>query len=167
MTSTPPLHGQLEDGPRGPELQLIRSYPVDVRTLWEALTVSDRLERWIGRIEGDPASGQVTFFMTAEGEDVEPEHCVIRDCVPERSFALDTSTGDGAWHLRIALTPSGEGTDLLFAQEVGEDPLGSIGPGWEYYLERLARALAGTDPDAVRWDAFFPALQEPYETLAR
>ena len=55
---------------------------------------------------------------------------------------------------------------LTFGQRLnpGED-VGSIGPGWEYYLDRLVAAHAGLDPADVRWDDYFPALQAEYERL--
>ncbi len=51
-------------------LVLERTFAAPVEDVWAAVTEPERLQRWIGTWTGDPASGQVTFRMTAEGEDV-------------------------------------------------------------------------------------------------
>jgi len=167
MNATPEPRGTVVDAPGGRELQLRREFTAGIDRVWAALTTSAGLEPWIGRIEGDPASGRVTFFMTAEGGDVPPEECVITECTPPRTFSIDTSVGEDAWHLRVALSEDGGGTRLLFAQVLGAEPAGSVGPGWEYYLDRLGCALAGEDVAGVVWDDYYPALKDHYDALAR
>ncbi len=44
--------------------------------------------------------------------------------------------------------------------------VGSVGPGWEYYLERLAAVVAGGDADACDFDEFYPALEPHYRRAA-
>ena len=129
-----------------PNLVILRRFRATADDVWRELTESDRLHRWIGRYEGDPASGHVTFYMTAEDQDAEPEEYTILECDRPRRFAGDTV--------------------LTFGQRLnpGED-VGSIGPGWEYYLDRLVAVHAGLDPDDVKWDDYFPALQPGYERL--
>lgn len=46
-----------------PHLVLTRRFASSADEIWRELTESDRLERWIGRWEGDPAAGTVTFFQ--------------------------------------------------------------------------------------------------------
>lgn len=167
MTTTPRPQGKLGDGPRGREVQFERQFRAPIDDVWAAMTESERLERWIGRWEGDPAAGTITFFMTAEGDDVEPEEFVIRQCDPPRHFAADTSVDEGAWHLRFELSHDEGVTTVLFAQVIGDDPLGSVGPGWEYYLDRLARALDGKNAATVDWNDYYPSMSEYYETLTR
>lgn len=169
MSTAPVPQGTLEDGPRGRELRIRRRIPARIEEVWAAMTESARLQRWIGRWEGDPDSGAVTFFMTAEDEDedAEPETFAITECEPPRRFAADTGVGGSTWHLRVELSREDGLTRLMFAQVVGEDPLGSIGPGWEYYLDRLVRVLDGEDPDSVDWRDYHPAMSAYYESLAR
>src|SRR5690606_13594168 len=75
----PLLQGALErdmttSGPRGtvtaidgkPNLVLTRTFAAPIAQVWAMCTDSGRLERWIGRWEGDPTAGAVDFFMTAE-----------------------------------------------------------------------------------------------------
>lgn len=167
MGTTPKPHGRLGTGAYGREMQIERHFHVGIDELWAAMTESDRLEGWIGRWDGDPATGKVRFFMTAEGADVEPEEVVITECRPPHHFAADTSVGQGAWRLRFELSQDGDITTLVFAQALGDDPLGSIGPGWEYYLERLARTVAGGSAADVIWDDYYPAMSGFYEALER
>jgi uncharacterized protein YndB with AHSA1/START domain len=149
-----------------PNLVLTRTFAASASRVWRELTDSALLERWIGRWEGDPASGQVDFFMTAEGQDVEAERYTILECDPPRRFAGDTSQGAGNWHLWFELDEQSGTTTLTFGQRLnpGED-VGSIGPGWEYYLDRLVAVHEGRDAATVDWDEYFPALQPEYERL--
>ena len=165
MTEGPEPTGTLGDGPHGRELQLRRRFADSLDTVWAAMTDSTQLQKWIGRWEGDPASGKVIFLMTAAGEDAPPEECRILECTPPQSLMVETSVGPDTWHLRFELSHDGGSTTLLFAQRIGEDPLGSIGPGWEYYLDRLAAVLGGRDAGEVAWDHYYPALSEHYEQL--
>jgi uncharacterized protein YndB with AHSA1/START domain len=150
-----------------PNLVILRRFRAGADEIWRELTESARLERWIGRWEGDPTTGHVTFYMTSEGQDAAPEEYTILECDPPRRFAGDTSQGSGSWHLWFELAEDSPGdTVLTFGQRLnpGED-VGSIGPGWEYYLDRLVAAQAGLDAGTVEWDDYFPALQPAYERL--
>lgn len=118
------------------------------------------------RQAGDPATGRVLIAMTAEGEDVEPEELTIRNRSPPHSVAADTAVGEQTWHLRFELSHQDGVTTLLFAQLLGDDDLGSVGPGWEYYLDRLAAAIDGGDVGGIDWETYFPALSEYYTALA-
>ena len=51
-----------------PHLVILRRFHATADEVWRELTESERLERWIGRWEGDPKTGHVSFFMTAEGQ---------------------------------------------------------------------------------------------------
>jgi hypothetical protein len=150
-----------------PHVAIARRLTGSAREAWRDLTASDRLEGWIGRWEGDPASGHVSFFMTAEGKDIEPSEYTILECDPPRRFAGETAPEAGGWHLWFELYETDDATMLTFGQRL--DPgldLGSIGPGWEYYLDRLLAMREGRDADTVQWDAYYPAMSEEYAALA-
>jgi uncharacterized protein YndB with AHSA1/START domain len=169
MTIPPTPTGAVAAGPRGDEIQIIRRFHAPIEDVWAAVTESPRLERWIGRWEGHPASGRVRFFMTAEGEDVPAEEIEIVECAPPHRLALDTTaqTPEGAqhWRLRVELSHDAGVTTLLFAQVLVDD-LASVGPGWEYYLDRLAATLDGRDVGSVAWDDYFPAMSAYYDGLS-
>lgn len=99
----PAITGTVTDIDGHPNLVLTRAFPMPATELWRELTDSARLERWIGRWEGDPSSGTVTFWMTAEGDDVAPEEYRITCCEPPHRFAADTSSGDQVWHVGFDL----------------------------------------------------------------
>lgn len=150
-----------------PNLVLTRTFGSPAEAVWQTFTDSDRLRAWIGHWEGDPTTGHVSFFMTAEAEDPEPEQYTIVECDRPRRFAGDTSQGSGAWHLWFELDETAGVTTLTFGQRLnpGED-VGSIGPGWEYYLDRAEAAHEGRDASAVVWDDYYPALRDEYAALA-
>ena len=55
-------------------------------------------------------------------------------------------------------------TTLSFSQPgVDHDDVPSVGPGWEYYLDRLVAAETGGDPATVDFDRdYYPAMAEHY-----
>ena len=122
--------------------------------VWAAVTEPDRLERWIGTWAGDPASGTVQFRMTAEGEDIEAEPMTVHECDPPRRLVLSWMSGatSSRWHVELDLAEAGGVTTLTFAQRVPDTATGrDVGPGWEYYLDRLTAAESGGDVAAVAW----------------
>lgn len=158
--------GAVESIDSAPNLVLERRFEASAADIWADLTESSRLERWVGRWEGDPASGVVRFAMTAEGEDAPAEDLVIHECTAPRRFAGEASVGDSVWPLWFELHEDARVTTLRFGQRLGpQDDVGSIGPGWEYYLDRLVAVREGRDAASVAWDDYFPAMQSYYETL--
>lgn len=166
MTDRTDITGTVTDIDGHPNLVLTRTFAAPAAELWRELTESARLERWIGRWEGDPSTGRVAFFMTSEGEDVAPEEYTILECDPPRRFSGDTSLATGSRHLWFELVEKGEKTLLVFGQRLGpEDEIGSIGPGWEYYLDRLVAVQKGRDAASIAWGDYFPAMQPAYQRL--
>ncbi|WP_345800675.1 SRPBCC domain-containing protein [Microbacterium sp. AZCO] len=147
-----------------PHLVLTRTFGSPAEAVWQTFTDPERLRSWIGYWEGDPTTGHVSFFMTAEADDPEPSRYTIHECDRPRRFAGDTDSG---WRLWFELEESDGVTTLRFGQPVdaGED-IGSIGPGWEYYLDRAMAAHEGQDAAAVVWDDYYPALRDEYAALA-
>ena len=56
-----------------------------------------------------------------------------------------------------------EAKKITFTHELApsDDP-SIIGPGWEYYMQRLLVHLEGGDVDSVKWDDYYPALAPAY-----
>ena len=119
------------------------------------MTEPERLVRWIGTWSGDPASGTVQFRMTAEGEDIEAEPVTVHECDPPRRLVLSWVSGppaSGLWEIELDLAERDGVTTLTFAQRVPDTATGrDVGPGWEYYLDRLVAAHSGADVAAVAW----------------
>lgn len=142
-----------------------RTFDAPIADVWAAVTEPERLVRWIGTWTGDPARGEVSFRMTAEGEDVAEERIVIDECREPTRLAMRAAGPDGgeAWVWQIDLTEADGVTTLTFAQEVADVGLAeSIGPGWDYYLDRMVAAETGGDPSAVDFEAYYPAFSPHY-----
>ena len=71
----------------------------------------------------------------------------------------------GSWHLEARLAEDAGVTTLTFTQHLDEGAdVGSMGPGWEYYLDRLVSSHdGGPSPD---FDDYFPAQKAYYEGQA-
>lgn len=162
MRVTPTGRIVVEDGRR--VLRLTRELRAPATDVWAAVTEPERLQRWIGTWSGDPATGRVAFSMTAEGE-APYEDVEIHECDAPRTLRLTMSVGEQAWEMALRLSEDDGVTTLTFEQ-LGIDPVEaeSVGPGWEYYLERLALALGGGDVDTVDFDRdYYPAMQGHYQ----
>ncbi|WGX99154.1 SRPBCC family protein [Nocardioides sp. L-11A] len=149
-------------------VELVRTFRAPIEDVWAAVTESDRLARWLGTWTGDPADGEVIFQMTYEGDDVPGERFTIDECVPPYRLRITTSMPyDGEnpeqWQLRLDLTEADGVTSLTFAQNVPDPAMAeNVGPGWDYYLDRMVAAETGADPAAIDFDDYYPALSEHY-----
>ena len=132
--------GRLEQRDGTSYVVLERSFRAPAEDVWAAVTEPGRLERWIGTYAGDPATGEVAFRMTAEGDDVPEERMEIRTCTPPHHLALTSHSGEGTWLLELRLREHAGETVLEFAQaSMDAKEAESVGPGWEYYLEPARR----------------------------
>lgn len=155
--------GRLEQADGDHRLVLERTFRAPIADVWAAVTEPARMARWIGTWSGDPASGRVGFVMTAEGA-TEPSDVEIRECDPPRVLRVTTSFGEERWHLELELAEADGVTTLRFLQPgVDPDQAGSVGPGWEYYLDRLVAAETGGDVAAIDFERdYYPAMAQHY-----
>ncbi len=91
MTDRTDITGTVTDIDGHPNLVLTRTFAARPVVVWRALTESAQLEKWIGGWEGDPTTGQIMFFMTAEADDPVPVEYTILECDPPRRFVGDTA----------------------------------------------------------------------------
>jgi uncharacterized protein YndB with AHSA1/START domain len=135
----------------GRALVIERTFNAPIEDVWASITESERLERWIGRWEGEPGPGRtISFLMTAE-EAAEPEDVRIVECEPPRLLRLVLDQGADGWHVALTLDESDGVTTLRFSQSVGDElDISDVGPGWEFYLDRLVAARA--DAPLPEWD---------------
>ncbi|MFB9313611.1 SRPBCC domain-containing protein [Nocardioides plantarum] len=163
----------------GRSLVFTRTYAAPLDDVWAACTEPARLERWIGTWAGDPAAGEVRFRMTAEGDDVPEEVYDVELCEPPRRFVLRSREAapfseDGSgprvhWRHTLELDESDGLTTLRFTQAVPEGPTGaamvaSVGPGWDYYLDRLTADLGGADVAGIDFEPYLER-SEHYRAL--
>lgn len=164
-TTAPAPVGRREERRGTATVVIERTFRAPATDVWAAVTEPDRLVRWIGTWSGDPASGTVQFRMTAEGEDVEAEPVTVHECDPPRRLVLSWDSSGVLWHVELDLTEAAGVTVLTFAQRVPDTATGrDVGPGWEYYLDRLAAAVAGRAVADVAWPDYEP-MAGHYEAL--
>jgi uncharacterized protein YndB with AHSA1/START domain len=170
MTTTPTAQatGHKEVRAGLPHVVFSRTFAAPIEDVWAAITESDRLARWIGSWTGDPDEGHVAFQMLYEGDEVPNEKFTIDECEAPRRLAITTAMPyDGenpeTWHLELDLTEEGGVTTFTFAQSVPEPAMAeSVGPGWDYYLDRMVTAEAGGDVAALSFDDYYPVFAEHY-----
>lgn len=157
--------GRLIVTPAGRTLELSRTLQAPIDEVWAALTESKRTGRWIGTWSGEAGPGRtVDFIMTAEGV-AEPSPVTITACEPPHFLALDMRSPGGTWRVRVELIEEEGVTTALFNHDLGEeDDVSDIGPGWEYYFDRLIAAETGGGmPD---WETYYSALKPWYANVA-
>lgn len=157
--------GTLDDD--GRTLVITRILAVPVAEVWATLTESERLGRWFGTWTGDPSTGSVMVTMNAEGETPTASRYEIQACEAPRVLAV-RSTGDaGGWSMRVDLHDHASGTELVFRHtELDPGLVAEVGPGWDWYLDRLAAVVAGTTPpDLDDFETRYLALGPAYAAL--
>ena len=159
--------GRRETRDFGEAVVFDRRFRAPIEDVWASITDSDRLERWVGVWEGDPASGGVVFRMTAEGDDVAPEAVTIYECAPPRLLRMRIGGNDGdSGQFELTLVESNGVTTLTFAQSAQSDhPIADVAPGWEYYLDRLVADHGGADVASVDFDDYYPSMCEHYRAM--
>ncbi len=71
-----------------------------------------------------------------------------------------------SWHLVLELVEHAGRTTLSFSQsELNAETAANVGPGWEYYLDRLVAAETEQDVAGVNWDDYYPAQSDYYRAL--
>lgn len=166
---TPIPHGRLQSTPDGYDLVLTRQFPAPITDVWASLTEPDRTARWYGPWEGEGRPGRtVRLQMTAEdGAPWTDVH--IDECEPPEHLAVTSLDDTGTFRLELWLSESAGRTTLRFVQHLDTlDGVADFGPGWEYYLDRLAVSLTGplAGRSALAWPDYV-GQREHYAELAR
>lgn len=148
-------------------LVLTRTFQEPVEDVWAAITEPERLGRWFGVWSGDPTTGRVQVrwgFEDGMGE----ETYVIEVCeAPHRLRLYNLAENAGqVWTLDLRLSEEGGRTVLDFAQVMNDGlPVTDVGPGWEYYLDRLAHSVRTGEVSQVGWDGYLEMAPEYAEAF--
>ena len=139
--------GTYEDG----DLVLRRHVAETPEFVWKFLTESELLERWFGTWTGDPSTGTVDVTMNAEpGSDMNPSRYTIVECEAPHILMVQSPLGDDVWTLSVRLIEQAEGTTVVLRHHgVPIAMLGEVGPGWDWYLDRLVAVLADGEPPTL------------------
>ncbi len=149
----------------GLELIVERRVPLSGAETWEWLTASARLKKWIGPRRGRAVvGGTLDLTMTAE-EGSPTSTLTLEACEPGTRYTVAFGESADAWRVTIAIADLGSSTAVYLKQRLtSARDAGSIGPGWEWYLDRMLAAIAGTDmPD---FDEYLTVQRPYYERLA-
>jgi uncharacterized protein YndB with AHSA1/START domain len=145
-------------------LFVTRTFHAPIDDVWAAITEPERVARWLGSWSGDPATGTVLFAMTFEGQEPPGDEMEIRECTPPRRLAVTSRVGEQRWSLDVDLSEADGVTTLAFSQpDIDPEDSLSVGPGWEYYLDRLVAAETGGDLAAIDFERdYYPAMADYY-----
>ena len=159
---SPEPTGEVERTESGRDLILTRTLPVDSGEAWAWVTESPKLEKWFGTWTGEQQPGsKILVAMNAEEEEATSDG-VIEACDSGSSYEVKVIDEYGSWHLELRVESSDSGSRLIFVHHLDDEAnLGQVGPGWEYYLDRLLAAINETTmPD---FDDYYPSMEPYYE----
>lgn len=160
---TPAPTGRVVRSATGRDLVLERHLPLAPGAVWSGLTEPETTGRWFATWSGSPREGD-TVRATLTGEEGAEVDIRVERCEPPRHLAVSSVDEHGSWHLEVTLEESGGGTGLTFVHHLDDETdIGSIGPGWEYYLDRFAAVFQGGPEPA--FEDYFPAQQDYYRRL--
>lgn len=166
----------------GHDLVLVRDVPVPRPHIWEHLADPDLLATWFGTYTGDPSTGRIQLTMNAEPGEAAASEYTIHTCDEGELLTVSSAMGEGAWRLSVELADGVEKSRAAAADgqtepvtrvrlrhhDVPRDMIQHVGPGWEWYLDRLVGAVtAGAIPGMDVWDSHYMSLSEDYAALAR
>jgi len=163
-TPTPTPSGRLVRTPAGRDLVLTRTFRAPIEDVWASITESERTARWFGSWTGEPGAGN-TIQVTMGFEEGAPAMAMtIVACEPPRHLGIRGTDAFGSWHLEAHLTERAGTTELRFTHHLGDDvDVGSVGPGWEYYLDLLVSSREGRPP--ASFEDYYPAQKAHYAEL--
>lgn len=146
MTEITSPRGDVVSDGDGARVVFHRRYPDPIEDVWSAVTEPARLERWIGTWTGTArVGGTIDFRITAEGDEAGVEPVTIVACEPPRHLVLEwTLPEQPLWRVEVQLVEDDGGTALTFVHHLSDAAgFADIGPGWQYYLDRLGASLVG------------------------
>jgi uncharacterized protein YndB with AHSA1/START domain len=148
---------------RGNDLVLSRTFRAPIDDVWTSVTSSESTARWFGPWERTGEDKKIRIQMAfEEGKpwlDGTIEHCEAPHLLTLRTKGIYAEK-----RLSLKLTEASGTTTLEFVHhEVNRKMIGELGPGWEYYLDMLVAARAGTSPPKI--DAYYPAQKDHFTAL--
>lgn len=163
MTDRRPT-GLVRPGPSGDhDLVLTRTFPGSVDDVWASITEPDRLARWYGSYAGETGPGRTVQVTMSAEEGAPTDPVLILACDPPHRLELQFGHTEPAWRVVITLAADGATTELTFSQTLaGGIDAADVGPGWEYYLDRLEAAERSEAlPD---WDDSYLEMADHYRS---
>ena len=105
--------------------------------------------------------------MPAHAHDVASTPWNIVECTPPRILQVVSEDEGLVWDLRVELSEV-DGLTTLVMRQIFDDTGGveTVGPGWEYYLDRLVAVVVGAGVEDIDFDDYYPAQAEHYRRIA-
>jgi uncharacterized protein YndB with AHSA1/START domain len=162
---TPVPTGRVVATDGGRDLVLTRTFRAPIEDVWASITESERTARWFASWTGDAAPGATIRYSLVFEEGAPEADMTIEACDPPHHLAVTTVDDYGRWRLEARLAEADGVTELTFVHHLDDDAgVGDVGPGWEYYLDRLVASRdGGPDPE---FDDYYPAQKAHYEAQA-
>lgn len=119
-------------------LHFVRAFALPIVELWGYLTEADRLGKWYGTMIGNPFGGRVQIRTC---DDCRDETVDVRVGFCASPHELDVTIDGGV--LELKLNQVGVVTTLeLVRRHLHPGDAKTIGPHWQYYLDRLEATIA-------------------------
>lgn len=175
MTSDQPASATTPNGTATPTgirtptgIAIPRRIDLSLDELWAWITDPDRTALWFGRWSGDPASGAVQVQLAAE-DGTPTTTTEILECRRPSAAApgrLVTRNGLG-WVVTLEISAGADESIVTLRQDLDDaDAATMIGPGWEFYLDRLETVIAGGDAQAITFEPdYVPGQCDHYRRL--
>jgi uncharacterized protein YndB with AHSA1/START domain len=157
------LVGTLHDRDGTGVVRLEERYATGIEDLWDALTDPQRLERWLGKFEGDlREGGEFTAYYFASGWE---GRCRVEECDRPNRMVIHSVSEDQPDGSRSEITLTADGDGTILVMEDDGLPLAHVaayGAGNQIHLEDLASYLAGGErcDSRARFDELYPSYQE-------
>lgn len=167
MTSSNPT-GRILRTADGFDLAVTRTFRAPIEDVWASITEPERTARWYGPWRGNARPGAEVEIQMAYEENAPWFKMRIDACEPPRRLAVTQIDPTENWVLELLLTPNGDYTELqLIQRNVPREHVGSIGPGWEYYLDKLVASRESRTLPNWEADGYHERMQGHFEAEAR
>lgn len=164
------LDGEIVTTSEASLLRFERRYDHPIADVWDAITDTERLGRWMfpmtfekhagGKLQVDLGElGTVTGRVLVWDEPHKLEY-------EWQEPAGVGETPDATWHIRFSLRPDGDATVMVFEHLLPDARRPEFAAGWHWYLDRLAALLGGNPPAQVYTDEAFDRLLAGYQEAA-
>ncbi|NEE02292.1 SRPBCC family protein [Phytoactinopolyspora halotolerans] len=164
MNRTP--SGRLFRTADGVDLTLTRTFRASADDVWASVTEPERTARWFGPWKGDAGPGRTVQVQMSFEEDASWSDLYIDACEPPTRLAVSMNDEAGTWHMELLITETeaDDTTELRLIQHLtSAEGLGEIGPGWEYYLDKLVAARDGIPQP--EFTEYYPAMKPYFDEL--
>lgn len=157
--------GRVNRDRAGLELIVSRRIAAPAAEVWGWVTDPALVKQWFGSFRASPKVGS-TFSVKLLAEEGSPSvRMAVLECTPGERYVVEALDPGQPWHVTVSVADLGGAAMVFLGQRLETArEAGSIGPGWEYYLDRLLAARSGSPmPEFVD---YFPSQKPYYERLA-